>query len=325
MHKDLQAPVAEGRARACQAPSRFRAADADAAEKHAAGGSRGGGKRGTANGLADGGGEGVAALLEREMEARALKRPRDEQVKRVENERRAAEQADRETEDAEKEAQKRRDREARDAERAEQQSLVDRLKCLQELLRAEKQDSQKRKLQELLDAALERQRLARDKAAEREAKETDRLYAELERLMPPSDLAGTTATAAGFLKLVRSSALVAIKDCGPKFAPHLAFVHAGPESARPQLLTYMGAWRDAYASAWENAARAESSQRRVIFAGSLHRSEIDLIDVALVAATAAGQDTTLQTLGPPLHCLTPHVRARWVELNIIAPAPAGSG
>ena len=62
LHMDLQAPVAEGRARrARQTLARFRAADTDgaavlqrpAAEKRAAGGGRGGGTRGAANGLAD--------------------------------------------------------------------------------------------------------------------------------------------------------------------------------------------------------------------------------------------------------------------------------
>jgi len=54
-------------------------------------------------------------------------------------------------------------------------------------LRAEKQDSQKRKLQEQSDAVLDAGALVpvpRVKAAEREAKETNRLYAELERRMP---------------------------------------------------------------------------------------------------------------------------------------------
>jgi len=56
----------------------------------------------------------------------------------------------------------------------------------------------------------------RVKAAEREAKETNRLYAELERRMPPSDLAGFTATGAGFLRRVRISALEAIAMLGPR-------------------------------------------------------------------------------------------------------------
>ena len=197
---------------------------------------------------------------------------------------------------------------AADRERSQVQAVLDRL--LKEVERMEeKEERQQQRDAERAERDAERARSAAQRAIDKE------LEAALNHLSP-SDLAGKTTTARGFLELVRAVAReVRDGESGPLPLPPrlrqcVTFVEMEPVT--DELLALAELWRALYAAAWDAAAQhSDAVQKRTTFAAALGPLvQAQLFEAAQRASTAPRSD-----LGPVMMHLQGAVRSAYVALN----------